>query len=321
LNKHLKILTASDETNLQREALFASLQLPSPVHSFVFCNHHFYLKRDDLIDSDFSGNKARKFYYYLFHQFPEIKTLRSYGSAQSNAMYSLSVLAKMRGWEFEYYVDHVTEYLKNNPHGNYQKALENGMHLFVDQKFPSIKQNEVLTIEEGGRQAESMFGIMLLAQEIVAWKNEKNLEKLCIFLPSGTGTTALYLQKYLSVYQKKPTIFVYTTPCVGDVEYLKKQFDLLEPDERYHPVILISSKKYHFGKLYKEHYEMWLKLSHDTDVIFDLLYDPIGWRVVLENISLFEASTLYLHQGGVLGNVSMLLRYRRKFPHLEKEFF
>jgi 1-aminocyclopropane-1-carboxylate deaminase len=106
-----------------------TLNIPSPIQSITFDKQHFYLKRDDLIDPDFSGNKARKFHYFLQNDFPDIHKLISYGSAQSNAMYSLSVLAKMKGWEFEYFVDHIADYLKEHPHGNYKAAIDNGMKI------------------------------------------------------------------------------------------------------------------------------------------------------------------------------------------------
>ena len=142
------------------------LNLPSPIQPVTFENHTFYLKRDDLIHPDFSGNKARKFHYFLTHEFPHINKVVSYGSAQSNAMYSLSVLAKMKGWQFEYYVDHIADYLKENPHGNYRGALENKM-IIREQVVGSSEQfgEEVLFVEEGGRQKEAEYGIRLLAQE------------------------------------------------------------------------------------------------------------------------------------------------------------
>jgi len=278
----------------------------SPVESIFFENQQFYLKRDDLLHPDFSGNKARKFHYFLQHDFPNVKKIVSYGSAQSNAMYSLSVLAKMKGWEFEYTVDHVADYLKDNPHGNYKAAIDNGMQLIVGRDAP-IPTNDVLLIEEGGRQKEAEYGIQILAQEIVAWQKEQNIDGLNVFLPSGTGTTALFLQKSLSIN-------VYTTPCVGDVNYLKKQFSELEKDENQHPNILSLEKKHHFGKLYKENYKIWLKLHQETGVEFDLLYDPLGWRILLAHPEIFSKPTLYIHQGGVLGNESMLPRYERKYP-------
>ena len=293
------------------------LNLPSPIQPVTFENHTFYLKRDDLIHPDFSGNKARKFHYFLTHEFPHINKVVSYGSAQSNAMYSLSVLAKMKGWQFEYYVDHIADYLKENPHGNYRGALENKM-IIREQVVGSSEQfgEEVLFVEEGGRQQEAEYGIRLLAQEIIAWQEENSIGELNIFLPSGTGTTALYLQK--SLFQLlPPTSYllpkVYTCACVGGSDYLKKQFTMLESDNNCHPTILSLPKKHHFGKLYRENYEIWLKLQQQTGVVFDLLYDPLGWRTLLAHTQVLSKPVIYIHQGGVLGNESMLPRYKRKY--------
>ena len=292
------------------------LNFPSPIQTVTFEKHTFYLKRDDLIHHDFSGNKARKLYYFLKNDFPHIDTVVSYGSAQSNAMYSLSVLAKMKGWKFEYYVDHIADYLKENPHGNYKAALENSIVFKVKSEELRVKSENVLLIEEGGRQREAEYGIKLLAQEILDWQKENNIKELNVFLPSGTGTTALFLQKSLFTLHSSLFTCVYTTPCVGDSNYLKKQFTMLEADERYHPTILSLPKKHHFGKLYRENYEIWLKLRQQTGVEFDLLYDPLGWRTLLAHKELLCKPLLYIHQGGLLGNESMLLRYMRKFPHI-----
>lgn len=284
----------------------------SPVEKYTFEGQPFYLKRDDLLHPDFSGNKARKFYYFLQNNFPDIQKITSYGSAQSNAMYSLSVLAKMNGWRFEYTIEHIADYLKENPHGNYAGALNNGMEIIVGRNVPSTADN-VLFIEEGGRQKEAEFGIKFLAEEIMVWQKENNIEELNIFLPSGTGTTALFLQKHL------PLNVVYTTPCVGDDCYLRKQFLELEADEQYHPSILTLEKKHHFGKLYRENYKIWLKLQQQTGVVFDLLYDPLGWRTLLAHSEVFSKPTIYIHQGGLLGNESMLPRYERKYKKEELE--
>jgi 1-aminocyclopropane-1-carboxylate deaminase len=286
---------------------------PSTIDTITFEGHSFYLKRDDLLHPDFSGNKARKFHYFLQHNFSDIKSIVSYGSAQSNAMYSLSVLAKMRGWKFDYFVDHIAEYLHDNPHGNYAGALNNGMQVHIGEKPKISTDTSILFIEEGGRQKEAGFGLKVLAQEIIHWQQENELKELNIFLPSGTGTTALYLQKYL------PENTVYTNACVGDGAYLKKQFLELEVNENYHPTILSLDKKHHFGKLYRENYKIWLKLQQQTGVVFELLYDPLGWRTLLAHSEVFTKPTLYIHQGGVLGNESMLPRYERKYKKEELE--
>ncbi|MDD3775536.1 MAG: 1-aminocyclopropane-1-carboxylate deaminase/D-cysteine desulfhydrase [Sulfurovaceae bacterium] len=295
------------------------LLLPTPIENISIDGRSFYLKRDDFIHPDFSGNKARKLHYFLTHDFPNISKIISYGSAQSNAMYSLSVLARMRGWEFEYFVDHIADFLRDNPHGNYAKALEKGMKIIEKGEGRREKGEGVLFIEEGGRQAEASFGLEIMAKEIIDWQISNSIQKLNIFLPSGTGTTALFLQKHLSSLHPSPfTLYskVYTTPCVGDLEYLKKQFYMLESEERFHPTILEPEKKWHFSKLYSEHYKIWLKLHQQTGVEFDMLYDPVGWQVLLANMDIFDGEIMYIHQGGVLGNESMLPRYQRKYKEM-----
>ncbi len=279
----------------------------SPIEQITFNNQKYFIKRDDLLHPDFSGNKARKFYYFLKNDFPSIKKIISHGSAQSNAMYSLSVLAKLKGLKFDYYVDHIASFLKENPVGNYKYALENGMNI-KEETLPLSFKDDELFISEGGAVVEASFGIKILADEIISWAKENNIKNLKIFLPSGTGTTALYLQKYLPFE-------VLTCSCVGDDEYLTKQF--LELEKENHPTIVKKDKKYHFGKLYKEFYEIHKELLKQTNIEFDLLYDSLGWLCFEKYVKTLENNSdynfLYLHQGGILGNISMIERYKNKY--------
>ena len=279
---------------------------PTPITKHNFKNISFLLKRDDLISQDFSGNKARKIEFLLQNLPPNIDTIVSYGSIQSNAMFSLSVFAKEKGLKFRYYANHIPSLLRKNPQGNLKLALQNGMELIEGYDF-NIKPNE-LFIKEGIAQKEAFFGIKNLAKEIV---DELGNIKAQIFLPSGTGTTALFLSKALKEMGYS-NLKVYTTPCVGRKEYLKEQFLELCSDEKLFPTIIDTKKRYHFGKLYKEFYQIWLELQKETKVEFDLLYDPKGWLTILENIKLFD-NLIYIHQGGKLGNITMLQRYKKKF--------
>jgi 1-aminocyclopropane-1-carboxylate deaminase len=282
----------------------------SPIQKITFNNQEIFIKRDDLLHKDFSGNKARKFYYFLENDFKNITKVVSHGSSQSNAMYSLSVLCKLRNWDFDYYVDHIAEYIKLNPIGNYKEALKNGMNIIENKLDDEILKNidkNSLFIPEGGALKEAQFGIKILADEIIKWASDKNIKDLKIFLPSGTGTTALYLQKYLPFE-------VITCACVGDEEYLQKQFEQLE--EQNHPQILSLDKKYHFGKLYKEFYEIYKELKEQTNIEFDLLYDSKGWLCVNKHFKTCKNSILYIHQGGIIGNISMLQRYKYKYDNI-----
>lgn len=278
----------------------------SPVQKVNFNTFEIFIKRDDLLHHDFSGNKARKFLYFLEHDFPSIKKVISHGSNQSNAMYSLSVLCRLKKWEFIYYTDHVSGFLAQNPMGNYKNALDNGMRLIQGKCVPEKFEEDTLFIQEGGALKEAEFGIKKLALEIEEFAQTHRLDELEIFLPSGTGTTALFLQKNLPFK-------VLTCACVGDETYLKKQFELLEKEPMTFPTILNRDKKYHFGKLYKEFYCMYKNLKEQTHIEFDLLYDPLGF-IVLQNYLRNNPykKILYVHQGGILGNVTMLHRYARK---------
>ncbi len=281
----------------------------SPFEKHTFRKRVFYLKRDDLLHEDFSGNKARKFEYFLQKDFKDIKRVVSYGSNQSNAMYSLSVLAKLKGWEFIYFCEHIPDFLKENPMGNYKYALQNGMQIFIspyrDKSANFLKDEHTLVVQEGGRQKESEYGIKKLAMELIEDIENSKIENPYIYLPSGTGTTALYLQKHLPFR-------VYTCSTVGSDEYLIEQFTMLETCQ-HHPQILNSKKKYHYGKLYKEAFEIYTELKLDMGVEFDLMYDPIGWIKLLENIDSLEGTPIYIHQGGLKGNESMKARYERKY--------
>jgi len=282
----------------------------SPIQQINFKNINFLIKRDDLLDDNFSGNKARKFYYFLKNDFKDINTIVSHGSNQSNAMYSLSVLANLKDWNFKYYVDHIPSFLKQNPNGNYKYALQNGMNIIEDENFAKsdlIIKNDELFIDEGGAVKEAKFGIKILADEINLYIKENNLQNIKVFLPSGTGTTSLFLALYLDVE-------VLTCACVGSDDYLSDQFTLLEKDTSLHPTILKKEKKFHFGKLYRSSWDIWHELNEKTNIEFDLLYDPIGWQTLFYNQDNIDISNiLYIHQGGILGNITMKQRYERKY--------
>ena len=118
----------------------------SPIEPFVFENVTFWLKRDDLLDSEIDGNKARKFHTLLNMEFREVERIVSYGGAQSNAMYSLSALAKRKNLKFHYYTTKLSTQSKESL-GNLKEALKNGMLMF------ELSSEEYDKIHNGGYKA------------------------------------------------------------------------------------------------------------------------------------------------------------------------
>ncbi|MFT4924223.1 MAG: 1-aminocyclopropane-1-carboxylate deaminase [Phenylobacterium sp.] len=306
----------------------------TPVELITVNGQHFYLKRDDLLHPDFSGNKARKFYSLLQQDLTGIDKIISYGSPQANSLHSLAVLAQLRQLSLDYYVDHIAAFMQQNPAGNYRAALANGANILVAKRrveqSPSMDdfiRQQVLPIEprslyipEGGHYQAAEVGIKLLADEIIQWAQGQGIVQLKVVLPSGTGTTALFLQKHFHhmATQSETQVEVLTCACVGGDDYLRGQFSALVADTALHPRILKSAKKYHFGKLYGEFYHIWQQLKQQTRVEFELLYDPLGWLMLLDYIAdgdelVRQVPVMYIHQGGLLGNETMLPRYLRKF--------
>lgn len=290
----------------------------TPITQHQFDDIPFYLKRDDQLHSHFSGNKARKFMAVLEQDWPAINTLISYGSTQSNSLYSLSALAAIKGWQLEFYVDRVPQWLSDNPIGNYRGALELGAKIIPTGEYnlhpadfiEQIRQpdSHCLVLPEGGRSTFARRGVEQLGMEILSWTRYEPAQKFVVALPAGTGATALYLHKFL----KPHNIPVLTCPCVGGKEYLIEQFKQLGESD--FPQILELENKHHFAKLYHQDYLIWQQLLDQTDIEFDLLYDPMMWQCLQswykENQ---DYSIIYVHQGGLLGNESMLPRYQRKF--------
>jgi 1-aminocyclopropane-1-carboxylate deaminase/D-cysteine desulfhydrase-like pyridoxal-dependent ACC family enzyme len=275
-----------------------------------------FVLRDDLLHPFLNGNKARKLFYFLDKNLDDISTIVSYGGNQSNMLYALSYFCFIKQKKFIYYTTNIPINLTKNPIGNFKFALELNTHfreldkLDFDIQISQVKQNinkNQLFISQGGADIYSKYGIKKLSLDIKKYIKDNNLSNISIFLPSGTGTSALYLQQYLENT-------IYTTPCIGDEKYLLEQFELLkikDKDIQKYPIILNTNKKYHFGKCYKEFYDKYLYfLSHKIE--FELLYDMKSLLAIEENIDQLSSNILYIHSGGVYGNNSMKLRYAYK---------
>jgi 1-aminocyclopropane-1-carboxylate deaminase/D-cysteine desulfhydrase-like pyridoxal-dependent ACC family enzyme len=288
---------------------------------FNLNNTKVFIKRDDLLENNFTGNKARKLSYFLENDF-QIKKLISYGSMQSNNMLSMAALTNIKNIEYIYYVNRDLEYInKHKNEGNLREALKLGMKIISlnNDEYEEIKKivfkkqgidKDILYIMEGGSQKEAEYGFKILSEEIIQFVKDNKLKNVKIFLPSGTGTSSLFLQKNL----KFP---VYTTNCVSNEKYLKEQFQHLSKNSKEYPIIINTKKNYKYGKLYKEHYQKLEEIKNSSNIEFEYIYDAKGIFSIEENKNEFENSTLiYIHCGGILGNEIMNKRYIEKFPEL-----
>jgi len=283
------------------------------IEALNFRHKSFYVKRDELLDPLLSGNKYWKLYALMQVPSERYKKIFSYGGTQSNAMLSIAALCHQKGWEFHYTCKTVASYLKQQPSGNLSKALALGMvlHEVSDDDYEACVQRlrehtdaESLFVPQGGADPMAQLGMEQLASEIKQWQQAQHIERLNIVTPSGTGTTAYYLAQAL------PECDILTTAVVGDKAYLQTQMEMLGKLPK-NITILEGEKKYHFAKLYPELLAIYHDLL-DAGIAFDLIYGAVMWQVLLQHHNVMEVTVLYIHSGGLLGNASMLDRYRHR---------
>lgn len=286
---------------------------PSPFQEAIWCDRKVYIKRDDLLHPFINGNKARKFKTLLEDNL-KTKAIISYGGNQSNAMLTLSYIAKLKGYDFIYVTPPPSKILEQSPEGNFALAAQNGVQFefYKPAKEPLnvnmlkcraleiSKAHNGFFIPQGGVCEISKTGIYELALELQ--KDIKNLKNPAIFYVSGSGASAGYLSEFL------PCVF--TTPAAGDTAYLKQIFSDMKISSS--PILLDIKQKIPFAKpdiRLWEIYQEWLKIG----IEFDLIYDCLGWLCLKESLKDFNTRDIvFIHSGGLSGNPTQIKRYEHK---------
>lgn len=292
---------------------------PSAIDSLIWNDQQVYIKRDDLLDPYFSGNKYRKLHYYLKQDSLKYSKIISYGGIQSNAMLSMAALAFEKGLPFSYYTRYLPKNLSLEIKSNYSEALALGMKvelLALDSDealrthLMEHKDEDTLFIPQGGANVEACYGVERLAEEIIAWRDGEKIDKLIVAMPSGTGTTALWLKHCF----RDKGIEVITTAVVGSASYLKAQMLRLLPQADL-PLIIETKASYPFAKPNLTLYQQYQDFL-DNGFEFDLIYATVMWQALEEHQNLLkEKSLLYVHSGGLMGNDSQLQRYKKLLAH------
>jgi 1-aminocyclopropane-1-carboxylate deaminase/D-cysteine desulfhydrase-like pyridoxal-dependent ACC family enzyme len=283
----------------------------SPITKLEVFGRKWLIKRDDLLDVAINGNKARKLYRFAANGFGA-KTIVSYGGAQSNAMYSISAMAKSQNVEFIYYTKKLPSILKKSPSGNLKAAFANDMQLIelehgeYETKIEELladNKSDTLLIRQGGADEYARDGLKLLADELNEFARSQNLKNPIAVTSSGTGTTAGYLSEYLNFE-------CLTTPCVSNGEFLYREFERLGVTKK--PSIIETKDKIAFAAPHPKLLNIYRELL-GAGLEFDLIYDAKCWLAIVENIEYFEGrDVIFIHSGGVLGNETQLARYAHK---------
>lgn len=180
----------------------------------------------------------------------------------------------------------------------------------------------ILDVPRGVSCEEAEEGLAKLAQELDdhfrSIRGEKT-NSCIVVLPSGTGTTAMFLNKHLQILSSKDKPYLAKT--VG-VSIAMKQEDILKeiqaqyPNEKHgYPTFTHPSKKrIMFAKPDPTVKAVWCTMKR-KGILLDLIYGPVAWMSLFELLPSVDpeaCEVYYVHTGGITGNETQLHRYEEK---------
>lgn len=291
-----------------------NLWLPSPLQKLYIksSNYNIYVKRDDLIHHDISGNKFRKLKYNLKYAFENgYEKIISFGGAFSNLLYTLSAISKEMSIPATFYI-RGDGYDDKNPTLNF--ISKNGVEMiFLNRtEFKKIRTKEYLSnlseknpsayiIPEGGSNNLAIPGSGEIVAEI---EKELGYEPDYIIMDLGTGGTFAGVLKKVS--SKTELIGI---AAIKGIDWKKTLSDIFDGDttfiDRQNWNIL---EDYHFGGFAKFNTEL-VEFINDYKSKYGIPLDPIytGKLVyavhdLIDKGHFKENSTIvWVHGGGLQG--------------------
>lgn len=262
-----------------------------------------FIKREDLIHPEISGNKFWKLFYNVENYLelnPQNPIIITFGGAFSNHIFAVSALGKelniktlgiIRGEE-------LTEKWHENP--TLKKAGENGMSFrFITrtdyrdkEKLTETMQNEFpesLIIPEGGTNNLAVDGIKFMLNE-----ETKDFDYLCCAV--GTGGTIAGLSKFAEANQK-----VLGFKVVRDDSLDEKILELSQRNN----FQLFDASDGRYGKITGENIEFVKKFYKQFNIPLEPIYTGKMFRklfaLIEEDFFPQNSKILAFHTGGLQG--------------------
>lgn len=191
------------------------------------------------------------------------------------------------------------------------------LFVFLPSRFRSSHEMaSILDLPRGVSCNEAEEGIAQLAQEIHNHFTSNFHRSSChVFLPSGTGTTAMFLNRHLQRLSRQAN---YSATVVGVSVAVKpgdllKQIQAQHPNEAHgYPVFTHPTKRrIRFAQPDATVKATWCTMRR-KGLDLDLIYGPVAWMSLFEHLPTLDPSLTeiyYVHTGGLTGNETQLHRY------------
>jgi 1-aminocyclopropane-1-carboxylate deaminase len=264
-------------------------------------NCRLFIKREDLIHREISGNKFWKLFYNVnnyLERTPNNPRIITFGGAFSNHIFAVAALGKqlnintlgiIRG-------DELTETWQENP--TLRKANQNGMEFrFINrtdyrdkETFTNLLQNEfpeALIIPEGGTNALAVEGVKFMLND-----ETTEFDYLCCAV--GTGGTLAGISKNAERYQK-----ILGFKVVNDDSLDEKIFQLSQRSN----FELIDASDGGYGKMSDENVQFINEFYKQHNIPLEPIYTGKMFRqlfaLIDENYFPENSEILAFHTGGL----------------------
>ena len=302
------------------DELIKALRLPSPIQSFSFKefpDRQIFIKRDDLIHPEISGNKWRKLKYNIKYALDNhCKGIISFGGAFSNHLYALAAACSMADLDCITFIRGTTLDPKNPTlnflqskgvtiktlqRSNYRAAFQAAGLQELSAAYPQYH-----IIPEGGSNELALMGV----QEIIREAYEQGMpEQLQVVCAVGSGATITGIAKGLS--SRSTAIGML---AVNDKSLPEKVMSQLTATEKQKLHFDIDAHLGGFAKITDQLIQFVNEFYEHTNIPIEPIYTgKLLYRLrsmMVEGIMDQDKDLLVIHTGGLQGNQG----YDYRFP-------
>lgn len=269
-----------------------------------------YVKRDDLIDFGFGGNKVRMAEYIgAVARDRNCTKIITFGSVHSNHVRVMGCLCNYLDIDCDLIILRDSE--KSTIGGNYRLLQQlkginleycstNEAHDFIDSYLAKQDKEGVnyLWVPGGGHMVEATFGYRDAATEILRQQNLLDVHFDAVFLPCGTGTTQAGLImgfKDLGIEVIGLTVARSVSRCISEINSLLQLADC--QDTRWGGQVLPSNIPY--GQTTQAVIETTTTLAQRDGLFLDPVYNAKSFWGMTEYLkNNHYNNVLYLNTGG-----------------------
>ncbi len=286
-----------------------SIQLPSPVQKVDFdfgCTC--FVKRDDFIHPDVSGNKYRKLKYLIKQTILLRKAgIITFGGAFSNHIYATAAYAAMSGLQSIGFIRGEDD--EANPTFQFARAKGMTLHFVSRQDYKSKSEYDIVSqilpnnaeymiIPEGGDHPLALKGV----EEVITELDVQGIIPDYLAVSAGSGTTAVGLLKGIKKYGWDTKLIV-----MSAINSTHLYYKILEESEA-KPYDIHFFSEYSLGGYAKTN-EALINLMHEFYIQTGIHTDPIYTGKLVYGLKQLaskhffktEDLLLWIHTGGLQG--------------------